>query len=627
MANLLNIGVSALLAQQRALSVTANNIANASTPGYSRQRVEFSERPADRIGGHFVGSGVDIGRIRRMSDEVAAAQMRSASSGFHRAESFSNLASVVENLLADEQIGLAATLQSFVNSLQDVANDPASASARQAFLSEARTLVARFSSIDDRLTDLEGEVARRLDVVATEISSIGKSLAELNERILTTSSVNGPPSDLLDQRDQLLERLAELVDIQTVVQTDGTTNVFIGSGQALVLGGTSMQLAAVPGRFDPRQPDMVLRGGGNEVAVTQFLTGGETGALLDFRREMLAPTRAAIGQIAVGIVSAANTAHMNGMDLHGDLGQALFALAPPSVHGASTNTGGAAPTVTIADVGALKPRSYHLHYDGIDYRVLDATTGAEIAAAGAGTAADPLTFDGLEIVFAAPPPAGDQFAIHALEHAVSGFSLLIEDPDRVAAAAPVRTRAALGNVGDGVIDLVAVDPADPDLGTSATIEFIDPTTYSINGAGAFAYTPGDEMLVNGARVTLAGAPVAGDRFVIESNAGGIGDNRNALAMIDALTGGVLDGGATTLQSAVGRTVAKVGTLSAETQNRRDAQAALLEQSRARLDSLRGVNLDEEAANMLRTEQMYQAAAQTIAVANSLFDSLLAVLRR
>src|SRR5690606_1521457 len=151
----------------------------------------------------------------------------------------------------------AATLQSFVNSLQDVANDPASASARQAFLSEARTLVARFSSMDDRLTDLEGEVARRLDVVATEISSIGKSLAELNERILTTSSVSGPPSDLLEQGDQLLERLAELVDIQTVVQTDGTTNVFIGSGQALVLGGTSMQLAAVPGRFDPRQPDMV----------------------------------------------------------------------------------------------------------------------------------------------------------------------------------------------------------------------------------------------------------------------------------------------------------------------------------------------------------------------------------
>src|SRR5690606_4361708 len=129
--------------------------------------------------------------------------------------------------------------------------------------------------------------------------------------------------------------------------------------------------------------------------------------------------------------------------------------------------------------------------------------------------------------------AGDQFAIRALEGAAGGLELLIQNPDRVAAAVPVRTRAALGNVGDGAIALAGiVDPAHPDLTSAATIEFTDPTTYSIDGAGAFAYTPGDEIVVNGARVTLTGAPAAGDRFIIESNAGGVGDNRNALAMID-----------------------------------------------------------------------------------------------
>src|SRR5690606_3517382 len=150
----------------------------------------------------------------------------------------------------------------------------------------------------DRLTALEGEVARRQDVAATEISSLGASLAELNQRILTTSSPSGPPSDLLDQRDKLLERLAELVDIDAVTQADGSTSVFIGSGQALVLGGTSMELGTVPGRFDPHHPELVLRSGGSDVVVTQFLAGGELGALVDFRREMLSPTRAAIGQIA-----------------------------------------------------------------------------------------------------------------------------------------------------------------------------------------------------------------------------------------------------------------------------------------------------------------------------------------
>src|SRR5690606_28917147 len=256
MANILNIGVSALLAQQRALAVTANNIANASTPGYSRQRVEFSERSADNIGGHFVGSGVDVARIRRMSDEFSAAHMRDASSSFHRADTFSNLASIVENMLADEQLGLGATMQSFVNALQDVANDPASTSARQAFLSEARTLVARFAGMDDRLGDMDAEVGQRLGTAAAEINSIGASLADINERILTLSGPSGgtPPSDLLAQRDKLLGRLAELIDIETVMQDDGTTSVLIGTGQALVLGTISAQLEAVPGRFDPRQP-------------------------------------------------------------------------------------------------------------------------------------------------------------------------------------------------------------------------------------------------------------------------------------------------------------------------------------------------------------------------------------
>src|SRR5690606_31879075 len=236
------------------------------------------------------------------------------------------------------------------------------------------------------------------------------------------------------------------------------------------------------------------------------------------------------------------------------------------------NTGGSVPSVTIADVGALEPRSYRMHYDGADYRVLDAATGSEIPVSWAGTPADPLVFDGLEVAFAAPPAAGDQFEVRALEHTLSDLALLVQNPDRVAAAAPVRTRAAIGNVGDGALELAAIDdPADPGLLTTTTIEFIDGATYSINGAGAFAYTPGDEIAVNGARVVLTGAPAAGDVFVIESNSGGIGDNRNALAMIDALAAGILDGGTTTLQGAVGRTVAQVGTLSAETQRRRDAQ--------------------------------------------------------
>ncbi len=148
------------------------------------------------------------------------------------------------------------------------------------------------------------------------------------------------------------------------------------------------------------------------------------------------------------------------------------------------------------------------------------------------------------------------------------------------------------------------------------------TTYSVDGAGSFAYTSGGDIVVNGTRVQITGSPAVGDSFVIESNAGGVGDNRNALAITDALSRGVLDGGNTTLQAAVGQFVTDVGAQTLESQNRRDAQKLLIDQTQQRLDSIRGVNLDEEAADLVRYQQMYQAAAQTMSVADSLFQSLL-----
>ena len=126
MADILNIGLSALLAQQRSLTTTANNIANASTPGYSRQRVELSERSVERLGTGFVGTGVDVALTRRMTDDILAEQLRTAAGGFHRADAFVALAESLDDMLAGTETGLTATLQSFTNSLQDVANDPSS---------------------------------------------------------------------------------------------------------------------------------------------------------------------------------------------------------------------------------------------------------------------------------------------------------------------------------------------------------------------------------------------------------------------------------------------------------------------------------------------------------------------
>ena len=630
MPDIMKIGLSALLAQQRAIAVASNNIANASTPGYSRQRVELTERPGQRLGNDYVGGGVTTAMTQRIGDDVIAEQLRSAAAGFRRSDAFVGFAEALDNLLADDQTGLNSTLQTFVNALQDVADDPSSSAARQVLLSEARNLASRFDTMDRRLNEIGTEVNARLATTTTEINGLGAGIAEVNRQIIGSGigPDRPPPPDLLDQRDRLLERLAELVKVDTSAQADGTLSVFIGSGQVLVLGTTAAELEVAPGTLDPSQPQIVLRGANSAVNVTPFLTGGELGGTLDFNREMLSPARAGLGRIAVGLVDTFNTVHRNGMDLQGQLGGDFFAVAAPLTFGAATNTGTGALTVTIADVAQLEPTSYRLNYDGVGYSLFRADDGTAVPMTGTGTVADPLVANGLRIVIGGAPAAGDQFLIQPLNHVAGTLQVLVTNPDRVAAAAPIRTRAELTNSGDGTISSGQVaDVADPSLLSTTTIEFSSASTYSVNGAGSFAYTSGADITLNGTRVQISGAPAVGDRFVIESNAGGIGDNRNALGLIDALGSGILDSGNVSLQAAIGQLVTDVGSQTMETQNRRDAQKLLIDQTRARLDSIRGVNLDEEAADLLRFEQLYQAAAQTMAVADTLFNTLLVALRR
>jgi flagellar hook-associated protein 1 FlgK len=625
MADILGIGLSALLAQQRALATTSNNVANASTPGYSRQRLELNELPVEQVGNNFIGTGVKTDLNRRMTDDLMLAQVRTAAAGSKRADTFADLAGSLDDLLGSGDTGLNATIQSFSDSLQAVANDPSSSSARQTLLSAAQSTVARFTSLDQRLNTIGDEIRTRVADAANQISTIGGSIADINKQILAAGA-NAPP-DLLDKRDQLLEDLSGLVQTSVAQQSDGTVSVFIGSGQALVLGTSAQKLVMTNGNFDPSQPQLVLRGTGPDVTVTQFLSGGQLGGLLDFNREMLAPARAEIGRIAVGLADAVDTAHKNGMDLDGQLGGNFFSVGGPQTFAAGTNTGTGSVAVTITGVASLEATDYQLTYNGATYTLQRADNGAVVSMTGAGTVANPFVADGLSIVVSGAPAAGDQFLLKPLDQAAGSLQLLVTSGADIAAAAPTRTSADLGNTGSGAISAGSIiDVTNPNLLATSTIQFINATTYSINGAGSFAYTPGADIDINGTRVQITGAPDAGDQFVIESNVGGAGDNRNALAIVDKVSGNVFNGNVT-LKTAASSLLADIGAKTAAATSEQSAQSVVLQQSQQRLDSLRGVNLDEEAANMLRYQQLYQAAAQTISVAQTLFATLMAALQR
>jgi flagellar hook-associated protein 1 FlgK len=344
---------------------------------------------------------------------------------------------------------------------------------------------------------------------------------------------------------------------------------------------------------------------------------------LDFRSQLLDPARNELGRIALATVSVVNDQQHKGLDLKGDFGGDLFSVGGAEVLSSKNNTSGVQPTATRTGIGSTTTSDYILSYAGGTWALRNAATGAAVTMAGSGTSADPFTAEGLSIVVPAGALSGDSFKIRPVASAIAGFSVLINDPARIAAAAPMLASASTANKGDSAITAGEVlDPANANLQATTQIQFIDATHYSVNGSGSFGYTAGANIDMNGWRAVITGTPAAGDSFTIASNAAGVGDNRNALSMAQLLGDGVLEGGGLSINGATSRFVGSIGVATGQAQTSLDAQKVIVDNTTAAANAVSGVNLDEEAANMLRFQQNYQAMAQIIRVTQSIFDSLL-----
>jgi flagellar hook-associated protein 1 FlgK len=309
--------------------------------------------------------------------------------------------------------------------------------------------------------------------------------------------------------------------------------------------------------------------------------------------------------------------------LSGQFGANLFSAGAPVATASSKNTDNTTASVSIANVGALTGNSYLLAYNAGAYTLTNTATGANVPLSGAGTAGNPLTADGLSIVVSATPAAGDQFLVQPTAQAAASLSVVLTSPSGIAAAGAVQTSAANANSGTATIGPATVtNPANPNLLNTTTIQFLTPTTYSVNGAGSFAYTSGGSISLNGWQTKISGTPAAGDLFTVKSNAGGTGDNTNALANANQQTQGILANGATSISGAVGALITGIGSQAQQVNTAQTAQTAVNTQVQTAVQSISGVNLDEEAANLLRWQQAYQASAQALTIANSLFTSLL-----
>jgi flagellar hook-associated protein 1 FlgK len=330
----------------------------------------------------------------------------------------------------------------------------------------------------------------------------------------------------------------------------------------------------------------------------------------------------------VGLAEVFNEQHHAGIDLNGALGQDFFTVGGVQAQARTNNAGNGSIAVTRTDAGALTESDYFLTKTATGWSLRREDTGATVTLTGTGTSADPLVGDGLSIVASGTASTNDSFLVRPTRGAAAGLDVTITDPARIAAAAPIKTTATSSNTGDGQISAgTVIDAANPNLRTTATIAFTAANTYSINGAGSFTYTPGSPIAVNGVEFAITGAPAVGDTFTVQDNTGGAGDNRNAQALYSSLNSKALDGGTASLNDTTNRLIGNIGVMTQQAQANRDAQGIVKQQAADARDSVSGVNLDEEAANLLKYQQAYQAAAQVISIASTLFDSLLAATRR
>jgi flagellar hook-associated protein 1 FlgK len=330
------------------------------------------------------------------------------------------------------------------------------------------------------------------------------------------------------------------------------------------------------------------------------------------------------------VEQSANSVQNTGLDLNGNFGANLFSATGAQVAASTNNTDNATAAATITNVGALTADNYILSYKSGTYSLTDATTGASVALTGAGTSGSPLVAAsvGLSIVVtpqspATAPASGDSFLISPTAAAAGSFAVSLTNTSQLAAAGAVVTSAANTNTGTGAISAGTVtNAANTNLLTTATIAFTDATHYTINGGAAAVYTPGANISANGWQVQITGTPAAGDTFTVQSNVGGTGDNRNALAAANQQSQGILSNGTITANGAVSALITGVGSQAQQINTSQSAQSAVNTQALAAVQSASGVNLDQEAANLLQWQQAYQAAAQAITIGNSLFAYLL-----
>lgn len=468
MGSILNIAITGLKAQQTALSVTGHNIANAGVEGYSRQDVVLHTNNPQFRGYGYIGNGVSISTVRRITDQFMVEQQRIDTSSFQREQTYKSNIERIDSLLASQSTGLQSVLDNFFASLQGASDNPGYVPSRDVVVGTAEGVVDRFKTLHRYLTNQNETLNGQISTAVDEINALVEGIANLNERIVFAQGriESEPPNDLMDQRDELVRQLSEFLPIE-VTEDNGQYNVAFGQGESLVLGKQAHRLMAVPSAEDPQQMGIRFVSNLRDVFVTDTIKGGQLGGMFAFREEALNPTMNELGRIAVAFTEEINAKHHQGVDMNGDFGGDMFqdlndpVLAKQArVQGDGLNTPPINQVFSLyfEDVGDLTTSDYTIRFTGPDddsYEVFRKNDGVKVdgGTIDGGNLPTEISFDGLRIVLEEGNfKAGDEFTVKPLRDVASQMDFVLSQSSELALAYPMRSEKSLGNLGTGLID-------------------------------------------------------------------------------------------------------------------------------------------------------------------------------
>jgi flagellar hook-associated protein 1 FlgK len=665
--NLYQTGVSGLQSAQQQLGTTGHNIANVNTEGYTRQRAEQATVAGNANSGNFIGAGTYVQDITRLYDQFSYKEQLLNKSNLSHADSISTDLNQLNQIMSFSNEAIGGSIDRFYQAANGIADNPSDIGLRNIALSQAEVLATDFNSLNDNLDQLEKSTNGEIEQIANKISQISLDLAKVNEQILDNKNLNqtGQPNDLLDKRDQLVSQLGEYTSVNTIEDPNGVMTVMIGNGATLVAGTTALTVSVQAGDPDPLQTKLQLNSHNGSVALDGAKLGGAIAAKIEYRDEHVAKARSELNRLAMSMSQTLNQTQAQGLDLNAQQGLDIFTdinstgLQNSRVLASSKNSGSVQAGIKITDISLVPTHEFSVKYDGSDYIMTNEFNGSKttLAESPLGSGVYPSDFGFEFSVNSGTPKVNDSFTLRPTENSAALMHVTLNDPKGIAASSAISVAANDNNVSNGAVNIVNV--TNPEIARAFTEGSNAKLTVDVYESvpGTFEYRvydaanpPPAPSLANGSfaagasavidmpplpaiaafQIEIAGLPVGQGLFAREKftilDVFGSGNASNASIMATTQEKQILAGGKQTFNQALATATADVGSNASSAEFVVDTAQALYTQAYNRNQSKSGVNLDEEAANLLKYQQAYQASSQIISVANTIFDTLLAATR-